>query len=211
MLSSTAHAGRYRAAAVGAIVGGLLRLAIAAAFAITGLGAAGDLPYGTFSRLTFLPSAALMLGMTALYGAVAHLLPRTGRLGVLVSLVGLVMSTVGELGGQWLAFPRSGNFLIAPGAILTMSGLAAFAATARRSGLPSGLSVWAFVIALFPVGFFPLAVGIHVVAGGAFPPSLDDNYFRVLYVIVGLLWILFGAVLLGESKRHRERRLRESV
>ncbi|MFQ5678268.1 MAG: hypothetical protein ACE5HP_02275 [Gemmatimonadota bacterium] len=188
----------YRVAGAFAIAGGLLRLAIASAFAVTGLGAADDLPYGAFSRFTFLPSGALVLSMAALYGAAAHTLPRGGGFGVLVALLGLLFSTVGEVGGQWLAFPRSGNLLIGPGAVLTMLGLGLFALHARRRRLGAGVATSALSIALLPVLFFPLAAGIEVLAGNGFPPALHDNYFRVLYSIVAACWIMFGVALLRE-------------
>lgn len=196
-----ALAGRYRAAGIGAIAGGLLRLAVASAFAVTGLGAADDLPYGAFSRLTFLPSAVLMLAVTALYGATARSLPRSGNMGLLVALIGLVIATVGEFGGQWLQFPRSGNLLIGPGTILTMVGLGVFAVTARRAGLRAGLSTWGLSIALAPVVFLPVAAGIEVLTGAPFPPSLHDNYFRVLYAIVAACWVMLGATLIREARR----------
>ena len=58
----------HRLGGWGAIIAGLLRLSIVAAFTLTGLGAAGDRAYGSFSGLTFIPASFLVLAAVGLYG-----------------------------------------------------------------------------------------------------------------------------------------------
>lgn len=184
---------------LGAISGGTLKLLIAAAFALTGLGADGEQTFGCFSRLTFLPSAALVVAMLGLRQGFAGQLGFGGS-GIVAAALGLTLITTGEFGGAWLDFARSGNYVIAPGIILVMAGLAAFAIDARRKGLPAAYANLSFLIALFPVAFFPVAAGIEALRGAPFPPALHDNYFRVLYVVTAFFWIALGSKLLLDSR-----------
>ena len=190
----------YRVGALAAVVAGVLRLSIITAFALTGLGAAGDRSYGSFSGLTFIPSAALVVAVVGVYAVFSSRLSRAGRLGLVVAVVGLTLITVGDLGGEWLAFARSGNFLIAPGTLLMMAGLTAFSMGARKTGVPSTYSTLAYLIALLPLVFFPLAAAIEAASGGTFPPSLHDNYFRVHYGLASLLWLALGTILWRDSR-----------
>jgi hypothetical protein len=200
-MNSTASGGwGYRVGGLAAVIAGVLRLSIVTAFALTGLGAAGDRSYGSFSGLTFIPSAVLVVAVVGLYGVFSHRLSRAGQLGLVVAAVGLTLTTVGDLGGEWLAFPRSGNYLIGPGTILMMAGLIAYWMGARNTGIPSTYSTLAFLIALLPLVFFPLAAAIEVVLGGTFPPSLHENYFRVHYGLGSLLWLALGTILLRDSR-----------
>ena len=190
----------YRVGGWSAVVAAVLRLSIAAAFALTGLGAAGDRSYGSFSGLTFIPSAVLVVGVIGLYGAFAGRLARAGRLGIVVAGLGVTLVAIGQFGGNWLGFQRSGNLLIGPGAPLLMVGFIAFGVSARNTAIPRFYSTLALLIALLPVVFFPLAAGIEAVLGHGFPPSLHDNYFRVLNALGSLLWLALGAALLRESR-----------
>ena len=103
--------------------------------------------------------------------------------------MGLTLSAVGQFGGEWLGFPRSGNFLIAPGAVFVMVGFTAFAVSARRTVTRTVYSNLAFLIALLPLIFFPVAMLIEVLSGQSFPPSLDDYYFTILEIIDELLLV----------------------
>lgn len=135
-----------------------------------------------------------------LYGAFAGGVGRAGRLGLVVVGLGLTLVMIGDLGGAWFGFARSGNFLIGPGHILTMAGLIVFSMSARRTSIQRRYQTLAVSIALLPVAFFPLATGLAVLTGDQFPPSLHDNYFRILYVLGSLLWLALGTTLLRDSR-----------
>ncbi len=203
-MNTVAQAGwEYRVGGIAAVFAAFSSLSIAAAFALTGLGAAGDKSYGSFSGLTFIPQVALVVTAVGLYRAFSGRIGRGSRLGLLLVVLGLTLSTTGHLGGAWLGFARSGNVFIVPGTALMMAGLITFSVGTREAGIPTRYRTLALSLGLLPMVFLPVAAGIETLRGDRFPPSLHDNYFRTQSAFASILWLVLGLTMLRDGRQHR--------
>ena len=192
----------YRIAGSAAVAAALSRMAIVGAYAATGLGAVGDRSYGSFSGLTFVPSVLLLVSTLGMYGAFSGRIERIGRVGLVTLGLGFSLVAVGQVGGEWLAFPRSGNWLIMPGTLLTTLGLVGLALGLRdRLQIPRVYPALALAIAALPLAFVPIALLVETLRGrSVFPPTLHDHYFSGLYVLGGVLWLVLGVRLLRDGR-----------
>lgn len=192
----------YLIAGSTAVAAALSRMSIAAAYAVTGLGAAGDRSFGSFSGLTFAPSCLLIASTLGMHWAFSARLNHIGRAGLLTLGLGFGLSAVGQFGGEWLGFPRSGNWLILPGTLLTTLGLVGFAfGLPDRSLVPRAYPALALSIAALPLVFVPAALMVEALRGrSVFPPTLHDNYFTILYVLGSVLWLALGVTLLRDGR-----------
>ena len=112
--------------------GGAYSLLVAATYAVTHVGAAGDRMFGSLDRLRFggpLLFAVALLAVRSLHEA--HV-GRLGSVSLALAVVGSALVGVGSFGGSWLNFPRSGNYVSFPGNVVLHVGLLMF------GGRPSG-------------------------------------------------------------------------
>lgn len=160
------------------------------AFTISKWGDAGDRSFGNFENFLFVTPlllAFVLLGMYAQYGPTVG---RAGRLGLSLAVVGKVLGAIGSFGGNWLNFPRSGNYVSFPGILLAFVGLVVFGVAAIKTRKSPNWIRWLpLLIGISPVPFVGLR-GLDIFLS---VPMLSETALTGLYSIsVGLMWFLFG-------------------
>ena len=173
-----------------ATAAGLNSIWIPIAFMISKWGDAGDRSFGSFEGFRFVTPLLLvfaLLGMLAQYGPT---MGKAGRLGLSLAVLGKALGAIGNFGGYWLSFPRSGNYVAFPGILLAFVGLLVFGAVAIKTRQPPNWSrCLPLLIAVWPIPF----LGLRGLDTFLSVPMLSETALEGLYSIsVGLMWFVLG-------------------
>ncbi len=182
-----------------AISGGVYALLIATIYTVTRVGAAGDLLFGSLDRLLFPAPALFTLSLVIFRVRYGKDVARIGRQALAVAIFGMALVAIGQFGYGWLAFTRSGNYLIGPGILCVELGLLVFAVgAARRHTIPRRIWALPLLMAVLPIIVIAASQVVALLQGTRLL-NIDDIYFQGLYVALAMLWIVLGVLLWFEG------------
>jgi hypothetical protein len=187
---------RWGAAA--AVAGGVYLVLIAVIYAVTGVGAAWDRLFGSLEPLLFPAPALFALSLVAIRIRYGNDVAWISKLALAVAVFGMVLVAIGQFGGTWLGFARSGNHWTGPGILCVELGLLIFAASsARRHTLPRRVWMLPLLMTVVPVPVIAASQTVALLQGTRFL-EVHDSYFRALNVAWAALCVIFGVVLWGD-------------
>lgn len=177
-----------------AVLGGIHWIGIVIAFTIHPWGAAGDRIFGNYYPFLFLGSLSFTIGLAGLYFQYRTQFRRIWGLAMCAAILGSGLVTLGNFGGFWLDFPRSGNYISFPGHILLRIGLILFGSAALKRGLSPA---WSSSLPL-AIGVAPLVLvaarGLDIFFG--VPMLSESALVSIGHFVIGGLWFLVGVSLL---------------
>lgn len=182
-----------------AISDGVYSLVIAAIYAITGVGAAGDRLFGSLDVVLFPAPALFTLSLITFRLRYGRHVARIARHALAVAIVGMALVAIGQFGYAWLDLARSGNYWIRPGILCVELGLLVFAVSvAREHALPRRIWVLPFLMAVLPIIVIAASQVVALFQGSRLL-FIHDIYFQGLYAGRAVLWIVLGVMLCFEG------------
>ncbi len=187
---------------IAAMLGGVQWVWIPIVYTIYPLGAAGDKSFGDFDKLRFSGPVFFTVGLVGLHVRYAGDVGRSGRWGLVLATVGSALIAVGMFGGDWLDFPRSGNYLTFPGSLLVRVGLIAFGIAAIRARVSPS---WSRILPL-AIGVLPLILVflLLLVRDGLGLRHSETAILVIAFVSLGSLWTMLGYALWSFQRLNRE-------